>query len=63
VLPRRANQVHPIASLRLDEIGRRDRARIDEMLIGEEVLLSQAAMDRREAPLIAEAEQEWSRHG
>ena len=38
----------------LDEIGRRDIARIDQMLIGEEVLLSQAAMDRREAPLIAD---------
>ena len=50
----RANQVHPIARLRLDEIGRRDISRIDQMLIGEEVLLSQAAMDRAEAALIAQ---------
>src|SRR6266581_119302 len=48
-----ANQVHPIARLRLDEIGRRDISRINEMVRGEKVLLSQASMDRGEASLIA----------
>jgi hypothetical protein len=54
VLPGRANQVHPIASLRLDEIGTRDIARIDEMVIWEKILLSQVGMDRAEDSLIAQ---------
>jgi hypothetical protein len=49
-----ANQVHPIVSLRLDEIGTRNIARIDEMLIGEEFLLSQIVMNRGEDPLITD---------
>src|SRR6266571_8563732 len=53
-LERGAHQVHPIASLRLDEIRCSDISCIDEMLSGEEVLLSQARMDRGEAPLIAQ---------
>ena len=35
-----ANQINSIARLRLDEIGRRDISRIDEMSIWEEILLS-----------------------
>ncbi len=50
----RANQVHPIARLRLDEIGTRDIARIDEMVIWEKILLSQVGMDRAEDSLIAQ---------
>src|SRR5258708_199158 len=50
----RANQVNAIARLRLDEIGTRDIARIDEMVIGEEVLLSQIGMNRGEHSLITE---------
>src|SRR5258708_38541874 len=49
-----ANQVNPIASLRLDEIGARDISRINEMLIWEQVLLSQIVMNRGEDSLIAE---------
>src|SRR6266571_4109209 len=48
------NQVNLIASLRLDKIGARDISRIDEILIGEEVLLSQTTMDCRKHPFIAE---------
>jgi hypothetical protein len=37
-LERRTNQVHSIAPLRLDEIGNRDIARINEMLLWEQLL-------------------------
>jgi hypothetical protein len=33
------------------------------MLTWEQLLLSQIGMNRGQDPLIAEAEQEWSRHG
>ncbi len=47
------NQVHPIARLRLDEIGARDIACIDEMLIWKEFLLSQMGMNRGQSSLRA----------
>ena len=62
-LERGTNQVHFIAGLALDEMSDRDIACIDEMLLGEQLLLSQVGMDRGEDSLIAEAEQQWSRHG
>src|SRR5260221_9786763 len=49
-----ANQVHSIARLRLDEIGNGDISRINEMVIGEEFLVSQIVMNRGEDPLIAD---------
>ena len=53
-LERRANQVHLIAGLALDEISDCDIARIDEMLLGEQFFLSQVGMDRREGSLITD---------
>ena len=53
-LERRANQVHLIAGLALDEMSDRDVACIDEMLIGEQFFLSQVGMDRGEDSLIAQ---------
>ncbi len=51
---RGTNQVHLIAGLALDEMSDRDISSIDEMLLGEQFLLSQVGMDRREGSLIAE---------
>lgn len=61
-LERRTNQVYSIAHLRLDEIGTRDIARINEMLLWEQFLLSQIVMNGRENALIDFREQEWFRH-
>jgi len=63
VLPRRADQIHLIAGLALDEISDRDITCIDEMLLGEQFFLSQVGMDRREGSLIDFREPERSRHG
>ena len=53
-LERRANQVHLIAGLALDEMSDRDVACIDEMLLREQFFLSQVGMDRGEDSLIAQ---------
>ena len=53
-LERGTNQVHSMARLTLHQLGDRDIACIDEMLIWEQFPLSQTRMDRREGPLIGD---------
>lgn len=53
-LERRTNQVHFIAHLCLEEIYTRDIACINEMLLWEQILLSQVVMNAGENALIAD---------